>query len=274
LAVTIPPPVEAGRWYENYDHAVRLIESTGCSRPAIGLLEGAIRERPDPSAKAKTISIQIIKYDPYFWLAKAYAACGDASAAKEALSKSRRAGVVDEGQLAQVEAQLAPAAPVAPPFPNSLTPKPPEVAALRGLERLSCNGVELTGIPAGSTFESTAGVARLGRRLLPLPPGVWRVTNDDQESVEVGVDLSVDQAIELLSSWTQAGATLRCTGTFPIQNLSIAAACLLLAQSGNVSREFEETARRSVEAIAALRASAHEAEMNRLLLALESASSL
>ena len=117
LATTFGSPCVgfADRWYEDYERAVDLIGNGNCSREALQLLGAAVVDKPRPRLNARTIAVRTIDYLPYYQLARAHLACGDADSTRYYLNSSREKGVTPasllnelEQQLTELEAQVKP----------------------------------------------------------------------------------------------------------------------------------------------------------------------
>lgn len=100
-----PADCSAARWYEDYERAVELIEDGQCSREALQLLGAAVVDKPKPRRNARTIAVKTIDYLPYFQLARAHLACGEADSARHYIEESRRRGVAAAADLDDLERQ-------------------------------------------------------------------------------------------------------------------------------------------------------------------------
>ena len=107
VVVGFPIDSWAARWYEDYERAVELIEGGQCSREALQLLGAAVVDKPKPRRNARTIAVKTIDYLPYFQLARAHLACGEADSARHYIQESRRRGVAAAADLDDLERQAA-----------------------------------------------------------------------------------------------------------------------------------------------------------------------
>ena len=105
IVVGFPGDSSAARWYEDYERAVELIEDGQCSREALQLLGAAVVDKPKPRRNARTIAVKTIDYLPYFQLARAHLACGEADSARHYIQESRRRGVAAAADLDDLERQ-------------------------------------------------------------------------------------------------------------------------------------------------------------------------
>ncbi len=119
LAVTSPLAAGAARWYENYGKATKLIDQGGCQPQAISMLEEAIGQRKKSERSARTVSVQVIQYYPYYQLARAQLACGNWSAARAQLSQERGFGEAPAQLLDSFANAIANATPTTQPPPSS-----------------------------------------------------------------------------------------------------------------------------------------------------------
>ena len=97
----------ADRWYEDYERAVDLIGDGNCSREALQLLGAAVVDKPRPRLSARTIALRTVDYLPYYQLARAHLACGDADSTRYYLDSSREKGVAPANLLNELAQQLA-----------------------------------------------------------------------------------------------------------------------------------------------------------------------
>jgi len=97
----------ADRWYEDFERAVELIGDGNCSREALQLLGAAVVDKPRPRLSARTIALRTVNYLPYYQLARAHLACGDADSTRYYLDSSREKGVAPANLLNELEQQLA-----------------------------------------------------------------------------------------------------------------------------------------------------------------------
>lgn len=105
VVLGFPADSSAARWYEDYERAVELIENGQCSREALQLLGAAVVDKPKPRRNARTIAVKTIDYLPYFQLARAHLACGEADSARHYIEESRRRGVAAAADLDDLERQ-------------------------------------------------------------------------------------------------------------------------------------------------------------------------
>lgn len=103
IALGNPTDCSAARWYEDYERAVELIKDGQCSREAIQLLGAAVVDKPKPKRKARTIAVQTVDYLPYYQMARAHLACGDADSAMHYIKQSRKRKVADAAALGDLE---------------------------------------------------------------------------------------------------------------------------------------------------------------------------
>jgi hypothetical protein len=103
-------PIDAARWYEDYENAVALIETGDCSPEAIQLLGAAVTDKPRPRLGARTYAARTVDYLPYYYLARANLVCGNLELAAQYLAESRSRGVADEARLDALRASLDAAA--------------------------------------------------------------------------------------------------------------------------------------------------------------------
>jgi hypothetical protein len=99
-------PVDAARWYEDYENAVALIEAGGCSPEAIQLLGAAVTDKPRPRLGARTYAARTVDYLPYYYLARANLVCGNLELATQYLAESRSRNVADSARLDVLQAEL------------------------------------------------------------------------------------------------------------------------------------------------------------------------
>jgi len=104
--ISVPCLCFADRWYEDYERAIELIGDGDCSREALQLLGAAVVDKPRPRLNARTIAVRTIDYLPYYQLARAHLACGDADSTRYYLDSSREKGVTPKSLLNELEQQL------------------------------------------------------------------------------------------------------------------------------------------------------------------------
>jgi hypothetical protein len=97
---------DAARWYEDYERAVELIKGGQCSREAIQLLGAAVVDRKKPKRNARTIAVKTVDYLPYYQLARAHLACGEAESALHYVEESRKRKVADTAALDDLERRV------------------------------------------------------------------------------------------------------------------------------------------------------------------------
>jgi hypothetical protein len=97
---------DAARWYEDYERAVELTKGGQCSREAIQLLGAAVVDKKKPKRNARTIAVKTIDYLPYYQLARAHLACGEAESALHYIEESRKRKVADAAALDDLERRV------------------------------------------------------------------------------------------------------------------------------------------------------------------------
>lgn len=275
VGAVLAAPASAARWYENFENAQRSLKKGGSCTDALSLLQLAAAERPEPDAKARTVSMMVIQYDPYYWMAMAHKACGNMSEARAALARARAAGVTEKAQLDLLEASLpaqmaAVATPTPAPAPVVIPTPAPTPVPTNDLVALAAGPIRISGFPAGASLEVGARRAKVAGRDLTPPPGFWQVTfQRSSSSVQGDPAADPDAAWARLEAWVKAGAALSCDGSAGDADIVLVAGCLLLAPTGRVSVDFERAAAERLEAIAAIRSFRHLEELNRLLVRLQ-----
>lgn len=83
----------ADKWYNYYEKALKSVEDQNWSE-AIGYLQEALNEKPEPDLEAKTTGLRFKKYTPYYYLGLAYYKQGKCKEAAGAFKKSLDYGVV------------------------------------------------------------------------------------------------------------------------------------------------------------------------------------
>ena len=96
-AATFAPQAPAARtyWFETYQKAVELIEDGDCAQ-ASGLLDGLIRNRPQPELAVRIPGNQYIDYVPYYQRARAQLDLGQIQDAAQSLDLSFRYGAITQ----------------------------------------------------------------------------------------------------------------------------------------------------------------------------------
>jgi len=107
VVLAFPFDCSAARWYEDYEKAVDLIGDGECSREALQLLGAAVVDKKKPRLNARTIAVKTVDYLPYYQLARAHLACGEADSARHYIEESRSRGVAPSNQLDDLERQVS-----------------------------------------------------------------------------------------------------------------------------------------------------------------------
>jgi hypothetical protein len=245
-----------------------MIERNGSCTEAIRLLREALEQRPEASANARTYSMIVIEYDPYYWLAVAQKQCGEVAAARASLESARRAGVTDRGTLDKLERELGIQVATATPTPSPVPRAAPTPAATNHLTRVQAPGMVLQ-LPGAATFDNDRRIAKVGWRELPLPPGEWQLTFERNTARGWGDGAGADRTWEILKMWRDAGATFSCEGDFASSDLVRAAGCMMLAPESATQPSFLLAAGARLDALAGLRTAGFTSELNRLLVRLQ-----
>ena len=90
LVAVLAGPAAAQEWHELYRDGVRAL-AQGQPARAVGLLEGAVAQRPEPGRNVITYGTNVVdRYHPYLRLAEAYLATRDLAGARSALRRDLR----------------------------------------------------------------------------------------------------------------------------------------------------------------------------------------
>lgn len=178
LSQAILPPDAAARAFDEGRDAVR----KGRYADGVRLLQQALATgHTQPKEQLGTTRGFVDRYDPHYWLGVAYMETGDDTRARDALLRSRAAGLVErwpEGRdladrltrLDQREAARRPRPTDPPPAPSPIPPptRPPETAAVSiPAEGFTSPGA--TPVPERSRTPATPAPGAPERLVVPVP---------------------------------------------------------------------------------------------------------
>ena len=197
LIVAVASTAPAAEWHEAYRDGVKAL-AQGQPARAVGLLEQAIAQRPEPGRNVITYGTNVVeRYYPYLRLAEARLALHDPAGARSALERSEKWGREPgeerralSAQADDLAARLAPKPSPAPvhtatPHPSVAAPSPPAEAS-----PTPAPPTPVAATPAASAAppRPPAGAAA---RALPPPPAAAAAERRAEPAVDPGARLEV-----------------------------------------------------------------------------------